>query len=162
MYILSIIDIFCFGHFGTMALVFYGQCGNAFKNIDTMTSGLRISVIILKDYRDKIVDDCVGAVLGGTEEYLTFLKRDKGGCPLNTMWASNFRHFMNEIQLIGETSEMEEARFVFRCMNYSKIAKFDTGLGGDEYHHKIREIASMFGFEVSRVPCTLKVMDVSY
>lgn len=143
-------------------LLFYGLCGNAFKNIDMLASGLRTSVIILKDCRDKIVDDCVGAVLGGTEEYLNFLKTDKGGYPLNTMWASNFRQFMKEIQLLGETSEIEEAKFVFQCMNYSKIIELDTGLGGEEYHKKIREIASLFGFEVRRVPCTLKVMDYSY
>ena len=143
-------------------LVIYGLCGNAFKSIDALTSGLRTSVVILKDCRDKIVDDCVGAVLGGTEEYLNFLKTDKGGYPLNTMWASNFRHFMNEIQLLGEASEIEEAKFVFQCMNYSKIIELDTGLGGDEYHCRIKEIASQFGFEVARVPCTLKVMDASY
>jgi hypothetical protein len=143
-------------------LVIYGLCGNAFKNIDILTSGLRTSVVILRDCRDKIVDDCVGAVLGGTEEYLNFLKTDKGGYPLNTMWASNFRHFMNEIQLLGETSEIEEAKFVFQCMNYSKIVELDTGLGGDEYHRQIKDIASLFGFEVERVPCTLSVMEVSY
>jgi hypothetical protein len=143
-------------------LVIYGLCGNAFKNIDNLTSGLRTSVVILKDCREKIVDDCVGAVLGGTEEYLNFLKTDKGGYPLNTMWASNFRHFMMEIQLLGETSEIEEVKFVFQCMNYSKIIELDTGLGGEEYHSKIKGIASQFGFEVERVPCTLRVVDVSY
>ena len=143
-------------------LVLYGLCGNAFKNIDSLTAGLRSPVVILKDCRDKIVDDCVGAVLGGTEEYLNFLKTDKGGYPLNTMWASNFRHFMKEIQLLGEGSDIDEARFVFQCMDYSKIVELDTGLGGEEYHRRIEEIAAMFGFEVSRIPCTLKVMDFSY
>jgi hypothetical protein len=143
-------------------LVFYGLCGNAFKNIDSLTSGLRSSVVILKDSRDKIVDDCVSAVLGGTEEYLNFLMTDKGGYPLNTMWASNFRHFMEEMQLLRETSDIDEAKTVFQCMDYSKIVELDTGLGGEEYHRKIREIASLFGFEVHRVPCTLKVMYVSY
>ena len=51
-------------------LVWYGLCGNAFQNIDSLTTGLRGPVVILKDCRDKIVDDCVGAVLGGSEEYL--------------------------------------------------------------------------------------------
>jgi hypothetical protein len=143
-------------------LVFYGLCGNAFANIDALTTGLRTSVVILKDGRDKIVDDCVGAVLGGTEEYLHFLMTDKGGYPLNTMWASNFRHFMKEIQLLRENSDIEEAKMVFQCMDYSKIVELDTGLGGEEYHRRIQEIASWFGFEVRRVPCTLKVMYVSY
>jgi hypothetical protein len=143
-------------------LVFYGLCGNAFKNIDALTSGLRSSVVILKDGRDKIVDDCVGAVLGGTEEYLNFLMTDKGGYPLNTMWASNFRHFMKEIQLLQDNCDIEEAKTVFQCMDYSKIVELDTGLGGEEYHRRIQEIASWFGFEVRRVPCTLKVLYVSY
>ncbi len=143
-------------------LLFYGLCGNAFKNIDSLTSGLRTRVVILRDCRDKIVDDCVGAVLGGTEEYLNFLKTDKGGYPLNTMWASNFREFMNKIQLIGENSDIDELKFVFQCMDYSKIVKLDTGLGGAEYHRKIQEIARLFCFEVLTVPCTLKVIDATY
>jgi hypothetical protein len=143
-------------------LVFYGLCGNAFKNIEALTSGLRTSVVILKDGRDKIVDDCVGAVLGGTEEYLNFLMTAKGGYPLNTMWAANFRHFMKEIQLLRDNSDIEEAKMVFQCMDYSSIVELDTGLGGEEYHRRIEEIASWFGFGVRRVPCTLKVMYVSY
>lgn len=143
-------------------LLFYGLCGNAFKNIDSLTSGLRTRVVILRDCRDKIVDDCVGAVLGGTEEYLEFLRTDKGGYPLNTMWAHNFRHFMNEIQLLGENSDLEEAKFVFECMDYHKIVELDTGLGGEEYHRRIREIAESFSLEVLTVPCTLKVIDASY
>lgn len=143
-------------------LVFYGLCGNAFKNIDALTFGLRTSVVILKDGRDKIVDDCVGAVLGGTEEYLNFLMTDKGGYPLNTMWASNFRHFMQEMQLLRDNGDIEEAKMVFQCMDYSNIVELDTGLGGDAYHRRIEEIASWFGFGVRRVPCTLKVMHVSY
>ena len=51
---------------------------------------------------------------------------------------------------------------MFQCMNYSKIVELDTGLGGDEYHRQIKDIASLFGFEVERVPCTLSVMEVSY
>jgi Protein of unknown function (DUF1638) len=78
------------------------------------------------------------------------------------MWASNFRRFMKEIQLLNESSDIGEAKFVFQCMNYSKIVELDTGLGGEEYHRKIEEIAAMFGFEVRRNPCTLKVMDFSY
>jgi hypothetical protein len=143
-------------------LVFYGLCGNAFRKIDELTTGLRTSVVILKDGRDKIVDDCVGAVLGGTEEYLNFLMTDKGGYPLNTMWAANFRHFMQEIQLLRDNGDIDEARMVFQCMNYSKIVELDTGLGGEEYHRSIQEIASWFGFDVHRVPCTLKVMQLSY
>ena len=40
--------------------------------------------------------------------------------------------------------------------------ELDTGLGGEEYHRSIQEIASWFGFDVHRVPCTLKVMELSY
>ena len=59
-------------------LVFYGLCGNAFRKIEELTTGLRTSVVILKDSRNSIVDDCVGAVLGGTEEYLNFLMTGQG------------------------------------------------------------------------------------
>lgn len=39
---------------------------------------------------------------------------------------------MKEIQLLNESSDIDEAKFVFQCMDYSKIVELDTGLGGEE------------------------------
>jgi hypothetical protein len=144
-------------------LVFYGMCGNTFLNIDRMAADFSIPVVILRDEQDRIIDDCIGAVLGGTDEYLDFLRKDRGGYPLNHMWASNWRYFMRETQLLRDDDGLEEVKMVFQCMGYSKVVKLDTGIGDrSEYDKDIREFARIFGFEIESVPCTTKVVESCY
>ncbi|MGE5379258.1 MAG: DUF1638 domain-containing protein, partial [Candidatus Saccharibacteria bacterium] len=116
-----------------------------------------------RDERNLIVDDCVGAVLGGTEEYLKFLKEDKGGYPLSHMWADNWRDFMRETQLLRDGDNLEEVKMVFQCMGYSKVVKLDTGIvDRSEYDRDLEEFARIFGFEIESVSCTTKVVQSSY
>ncbi|WP_298685346.1 DUF1638 domain-containing protein, partial [uncultured Methanomethylovorans sp.] len=57
-------------------LLFYGLCGNVLGNIekDFAASSLSCPVHILKDNKDRIVDDCIGATVGGVDNYLKILK----------------------------------------------------------------------------------------
>jgi len=144
-------------------LIFYGICGNAFRAIDKIAEEFSVPVIILRDSRGMIVDDCIGAVLGGAEEYRNFLLRDKGGYTLNTMWAANWREFMVETQFLHYPIDPEEARMVFQCMDYKKVVMLVTGLG-DEYlfHQQAQEFASTFDLGNSEERCTLDVVEDSY
>ncbi len=145
------------------ALIFYGLCGQSFRNIDGITSKFRIPVLILRDSEHRVVDDCVGTVLGGTDEYLDFLRRDRGGYTLNSMWASNWRHFMKETQIISDENNIEEAKMVFECMGYTSVVKLDTGLADhDTYDKAINDFAETFNLNVVCVNCTLTVVENSY
>jgi hypothetical protein len=144
-------------------LVFYGLCGNAFKEIDRLSENFKVPVTILRDGKKLIVDDCVGAELGGTEEYLAYLKSEHGEYPLNSMWAQKWRHYMHETQLLRDENDLEEAKMVFRCMGYSKVAKLDTGLvDDDDFEAKVKEFATLFELQMERVKCPLRVVEESY
>jgi hypothetical protein len=144
-------------------LIFYGICGNAFRAIDKVGDDISAPVVILRDAKGLIVDDCVGAVLGGAEEYRNFLLRDKGGYTMNTMWAANWRHFMVETQLLHEPIDPEEARLVFQCMDYKKVVMLVTGLGDNSlFHRQADEFASTFGLGNCEEHCTLSVVEASY
>jgi hypothetical protein len=144
-------------------LVFYGLCGNAFRAIDRLAEDLKVPLLILRDGEGLVVDDCVGAVLGGAKEYRDFLLRDKGGYTLNTMWAANWRHFMVETQLMRAPDQTEDARMVFQCMDYRRVVMLDTGLGdGEAFHRQAQEFESIFGLGHGEERCTLRVVETSY
>jgi hypothetical protein len=144
-------------------LIFYGLCGNAFKDIERLAQAYAVPITILRDGKNLIVDDCVGAELGGTEEYLAYLKSEHGEYPLNTMWAQKWRHFMHETQLLQDENDIEEAKMVFKCMGYSRVAALDTGLGdAEDFERKVKEFANLFELDMERIKCPLRVVEESY
>lgn len=144
-------------------LIFYGLCGNAFRSIDTIAKEFAVPLAILRDAKGLIADDCVGTVLGGSQEYRDFLMRDKGGYTMNTMWAANWRHFMVETQLLRDPDDPEEGRMVFQCMDYRKVVMLDTGLGDPAaFRRQCDEFARVFGLGSDEERCTLKVVESSY
>jgi hypothetical protein len=144
-------------------LLFYGLCGNAFKHITKDTAQCRIPVVILKDVGDKIVDDCIGTVLGGTEEYYQQLKKSSGTFFLTPMWASNWRELFHKVQILPDSNDIEGARYIFQAVGYKKVCKLDTNLGDQErFDKEIDEFAMLFDFEKGSVPCTMEVVEVSY
>jgi len=144
-------------------LVFYGLCGNAFREIDRLSVGLGVPVTILRDSNDKIVDDCVGAILGGAEEYLQYLREEEGEYPLNSMWAHNWRHYMHETQILRDENDLEDAKMVFSCMGYAMVTKLDDGLADfDTFENEVVAFANAFELEIRRIDCPLYVVEQSY
>ena len=144
-------------------LIFYGLCGNAFRAIDDIAKGFNVPLIILRDAQGLIVDDCIGAVLGGTDEYRAFLLRDKGGYTLNTMWAANWRNFMVETQFLHDPNNPEEVEMVFQFLDYKNVVMLDTGLGdGEAFRRQAEEFGRIFKLGNSEERCTLRVVEDSY
>ena len=74
-------------------LLFYGLCGNVLGKVEEDFRIPGCKVCILKEENGEIVDDCIGAVLGGRGRYLEVLKNCKGVGTffLTPMWAANWR-----------------------------------------------------------------------
>jgi len=144
-------------------LLFYGLCGNAFKHLERDAKAHDVPVVILKDQGGEIVDDCIGTVLGGTEEYYQLLKRSSGTFFLTPMWAANWRELFHKVQILPDPNDVEGARYIFQCVGYKRVYKMDTGLGDqDRFDREIDEFARLFDFEKGSVPCTLNVIERSY
>ncbi len=145
-------------------MLFYGQCGSAFRNMEIVTDGIRVPLTILRDVDGSLIDDCFGTALGGKEEYRIFLINQAGPAyMLNTMWAANWRHFMFEMQMLHDPNNLEEAREVFKYMDYHRVVGLDTGLADEStFDRQLDEFARLFELEPETRRCSLKVVERAY
>ncbi|MDD1756862.1 MAG: DUF1638 domain-containing protein [Methanomassiliicoccales archaeon] len=145
-------------------LIFYGQCGNAFNNMEIITRNIHVPVTILKDREGGPVDDCYGIALGGRKEYRDFLiNQPSPAYILNTMWVANWRHFMLDIQMMRDPNDIEEAKEVFEYMDYKKAVGLNTGLTDQSaFSEQLIEFANIFGLVPESHRCSLHVVEDSY
>lgn len=144
-------------------LLFYGICGNAFRSIEDIAKKAKTSVTILRDGNDHIVDDCIGTVIGGTEEYLEQLRSSNLAFYFSPMWAANWRKFFNEFQILRDPDDMEQAQIIFENMGYDRVLKLDTGLGNRRFFDSnVKEFSDKFSLDTGTIDCTLRVVQSSY
>ncbi|HUV24666.1 MAG TPA: DUF1638 domain-containing protein [Methanomassiliicoccales archaeon] len=149
-------------------LLFYGLCGNAFKNIDKISDRFTSPVTIMKDLKGQIVDDCIAVPLGGTEGYLSLLKKYPGVFYMTPAWAENWKDLIRKAEMfrgMGEAS-WDDLKFIFEMANYTKVLKIRTGLGDNQMQdEKTKEFAEIFNFEEHILEdgwCSLDVTKESY
>jgi hypothetical protein len=150
-------------------LMFYGLCGNAFKDIDTISKDFTTPVTILRDEKDQIVDDCICVPLGGTEGYLSLLKRYPGVFYMTPAWAENWEELIRTMEIFRGMEDgkgWDDLKFVFEMANYTQLLKIHTGLGDEEIlDSKSREFAEIFDFEELTLEdgwCSLDITERSY
>ena len=152
----------------SVVLLFYGLCGNAFKDMNLLFEGVDTPVIILTDEEGKTVDDCIAVPLGGTDGYLRLLKRYAGVFYMTPAWAENWRDLINKMDFTKSTEEgdMEMLKTLFEMAGYNRVLRIDTGLGDREhFHERVREFSKEFDFkEVDLEPgfVSTKVVENAY
>lgn len=135
-------------------LLFYGLCGNVLGNIekDFESKGPGCRVRILKDDTSRIVDDCIGATLGGAANYLKVLKSvSKVGTYLFTpMYALAWREILDIDRMNRDPEKaLEMMKLTHEMIGYGRVAKINTGLEYTrDYDANIEKFAELFGFEV--------------
>lgn len=136
------------GHCATI-LLFYGLCGNAFKDMNVLFEGVQTPVVILTDDQGRIVDDCIAVPLGGTDGYLKLLRRYAGVFYLTPAWADNWKLLINKMEMARGTEygDLEMLRMLFEMAGYNRMLLIDTGLGCDEgWRDRAREFGQEFKF----------------
>lgn len=155
------------GHCSTI-LLFYGLCGNAFKNMNLLFEEVRTPVVILTDEKGQIVDDCIAVPLGGTEGYLRLLKRYAGVFYMTPAWADNWELLINKMEIARgtEMGNLDMLKMLFEMAGYNRVLLIDTGLGDREVLcSKTREFSTEFNFqEIELEPgfVSTKVIDDAY
>jgi hypothetical protein len=144
-------------------LVFYGLCGNAFRNFESLIQDFKVPVCSLTDHTGQMVDDCIGTAVGGVDDYLHLLRSHPGSFYLTPMWASNWRRFFHDIRVIEDEKNLDGARYVFQFMGYKDTFKLKTGLGDAEaFDRNVREFGESFDLKVGEIPCSAAVAERSY
>ena len=146
-------------------LMFYGLCGNVFGKLDIDFAHLEAScpVRILRD-DTRVIDDCVGATLGGCKEYLDTLKMlsDQGTFLFTPMFAHSWREIMRVDPDRPEKS-IKMLRKVNEITGYKRVAKVRTGLPyTDNFDEKVDEFAEIFDFEVLEIEGCQNVFENCY
>ncbi|MGB3907239.1 MAG: DUF1638 domain-containing protein [Methanomethylovorans sp.] len=136
-------------------LLFYGLCGNVLGNVekDFAVSSLSCPVHILKDNKDRIVDDCIGATVGGVDNYLKILKKvsDAGTYLFTPMYSKGWKELLDiNGRLHGDPDQaLQMMKKTHEMIGYKRVAKIDTGLAYTEnFDDAIKEFAEIFDFEI--------------
>ena len=146
-------------------LLFYGLCGNVLGKIEEDFKALDCRVCILKEENGEIVDDCIGAVLGGRGRYLEALKNCSGVGTffLTPMWAVNWREMIRTAGLSQNPDDIEMSKFVFDYAGYKRVTRVNTGLAYEkDFDARVKEFSTLFEFEVTDLEGTLQLVENCY
>lgn len=154
--------------FSSGILLFYGLCGNVLGDVeeDFCLEKDGCVVRILRD-DERIVDDCIGATVGGCANYLKLLKTHskEPAFFFTPMFANSWR----ELNAYGYDydSEPEKAVKMAKMVNdiagYCRIAKVNTGLDYvKDFDKKIDECASLFGYSTFEISGNQEIFEKCY
>ncbi|RXA21251.1 DUF1638 domain-containing protein [Methanosarcina sp. MSH10X1] len=140
--------------FSSGILLFYGLCGNVLGDVekDFQRSSISCPVRILKDKDHRIVDDCIGATVGGVKNYLRILKSvsDAGTYLFTPMYSKGWKELFDMNRLNKDPAKaLKLMKKTHEMIGYKRVAKINTGLKYTEnFDASIREFADLFGFEI--------------
>ncbi|WP_321417900.1 DUF1638 domain-containing protein [uncultured Methanomethylovorans sp.] len=143
-------------------LLFYGLCGNVLGKVENEMSKCSCPVYILKEENGEIVDDCIGAVLGGRAAYLAKLKSFKGVGTffMTPMWAANWKEMIRSAGITNDPDNTKMAKYVFDYAGYKKVAKLNTGLKYEQrFDSMVEEFAKTFDFEIIEMDANLSLIE---
>ncbi len=149
-------------------LLFYGLCGNAFRDIQGLEERVGCPITIIADESGRAVDDCVAAVLGGTDGYLGLLRRYPGVFYLTPAWAENWRDMMFKMEITRgvDRNDLSMIKWLFDTAGYELALKIPTGLGDQEtFDRNVADFAKAFNFDIGELEkekVTLDCIERSY
>lgn len=135
-------------------LLGYGLCGNALQKPDELLAGAGVPIIIPWD-GDHAVDDCVGLIIGGRDNYYGEQCKTAGTFFMIPGWTYHWeRMFESEFG----NMDVEMARRMFK--NYERSLLITSPvMDKDVMEQNIRQFNEMFGFRVESRSGTLKILE---
>lgn len=153
--------------FSNGILIFYGLCGNVLGNVeeDFCLEKDGCTVRILKD-DERVVDDCIGATVGGGANYLKLLKTHskEPAFFFTPMYASSWKELLNINKLHSDPEKaLKMAKMINDLAGYSRVAKVNTGLTYvKNIDAKIEEYAQLFGYSTFEISGNQEIFEKCY
>jgi hypothetical protein len=146
-------------------LLFYGLCGNVLGKIEEDFRSNPCTVRILKEDNGTVVDDCIGAVLGGRAAYLEKLtgSRGVGTFFMTPMWAAHWREMVVSAGMTQDPNDIKMSKFVFDHAGYKNVARMDTGLYYEkDFDYMVEEFARLFEFNIIEMRASPALVEDCY
>jgi hypothetical protein len=148
-------------------LLFYGLCGNVLGKVEEDFC-LEKDGCIVRILRDdiRIVDDCIGATVGGGVNYLKLLKAHskEPAFFFTPMYASSWKELLGFGEYHSDPEKaFKMAKMVNDLAGYSRVAKVNTGLTYvKDIDAKIEEYANLFGYSTFEVSGNQEIFEKCY
>ena len=122
-------------------------------------------VAILKDDSGKIVDDCIGAMVGGRKSFLNLMSSFNRTSTLlmTPMWIHNWKEMFKHSGFVEDPDDIETTKFVLQSMGYKTVVKVNNGLSYiKDFEKKVEEFAKLFDFNIIEIEGSLDIVKNSY
>lgn len=146
-------------------LLFYGLCGNLFKDLEEDFKYLECPLALLRDSEGNIVDDCICAALGGKSAFTEKIKGFRGErvFMLTPMWAANWEKMVVANGFARSLEALEESKLVFQAARYTKVAKINTGSNYQQnFDSRVREFADFYNFGITEIETNPVIFERCY
>jgi len=142
-------------------LLGYGLCGNALDHAQDLFAEVRVPVILPMD-QDHPVDDCVGMIIGGRENYYAQQRECAGTMFMNAGFARHWEQFM--CPRLPEKLLPKKEKFLTRLFkNYERSLLLPTKvMEENEMRVKTEAFSVRFGLRTESTPGTLELLDKAW
>jgi uncharacterized protein DUF1638 len=138
-------------------LLGYGLCGNALKNLDDLFKDIPVLVSLPMD-NENPVDDCVGLIIGGRENYYAEQCKCAGTMFMNAGFSRHWENMSFDISknLLHKKDEIMKLMMA----NYKRSLLLPTKvLGEEELRQNTKEFNERYGLKVETRPGTLTLLE---
>ena len=136
----------------------YGLCGNALNHAQDLFSEVSVPVMLPMD-EDHPVDDCVGLIIGGRENYYARQRECAGTMFMNAGFSRHWRKFLDPV--LPEKLQPKKEKILKRMMrDYKRSLLLPTRvLGETEMMANIEVFNAKFGLRIESTPGTLALLE---
>jgi hypothetical protein len=139
-------------------LLGYGLCGNALANPVELLASVNTPVMIPTD-EDHAVDDCIGLLIGGREQYYSEQCKCAGTMFMTSGWANHWKDIM-----------LKQNRGSFGCdiskrlmANYERVLVLSTSvMSSEEMTQQVREFGELYQLRTEVRDGTLSILEQTW
>jgi hypothetical protein len=145
-------EVMKFSEVSDVMALYYGMCGNYGWDITEWAKENNLCpVLVFRDRRGNVCDDCVAVAVGGTEKYRELLRAHTGRMYFTPGVAVNWNDFLAANEMFGGCwgGSVERLKWIFEQCNYDSVVQIDTGLGDyEEMCKSTKEFADTYEFRI--------------